>query len=452
MPSSPPVRVGFVSLGCPKNLVDTEVMLGALRREGYALEQDVGESDVIVVNTCGFVESARQESIETILEMAEYKKAGRCRRLVVAGCLVQRHHAELRKEIPEIDAFIGLDQLERIVEAVRLDIASQAADPGATISGMARALYDHRASRVLSTRPHLAYLKISEGCDHPCAFCAIPSMRGRMRSRTVPSLLLEAKSLARRGVRELALIAQDSTDYGRDLEDGTDLAALLYALERVDGLEWIRILYAYPNRVTDRLLSAMANTQRTCHYLDIPLQHAHAPLLKVMRRGGSRAIFHRMLERIRRALPDCALRTTFIVGFPGETEAAFRELCRFVREARFEAVGVFTYSHEKGTAAFDLPDDVPAALKKERRRRLMEIQARIAFQKNRSLVGQVLPVRVDGLEPDTRLLLVGRTPFQAPDVDGRVLLTQGEARIGHVVPVRVTEAHPYDLVGSVVNG
>ncbi len=445
-----PVRVGFVSLGCPKNLVDTEVMLGSLRRSGYALATDVADSDVIVINTCGFIESAKRESIDTILEMAEHKKRGRCRRLVVAGCLVQRYHRELREEIPEIDAFVGLDELESIVRAVRLDLDSAAADPSAVISGMARALYDHRSARVLATRPHVAYLKISEGCDHPCTFCAIPSMRGTMRSRTLDSLRREAEGLARRGVREIILIAQDSTDYGRDLGDGTDLAALLQALDPLPGLEWIRIHYAYPNRVSDRLLRAMAASPKTCRYLDIPLQHADATLLKRMKRGGSGPIFLRMIRKIRRVLPGCALRTTFIVGFPGETRQAFQGLCEFVREAEFDHLGVFTYSHEEGTEAHALSDSVPPAVKEERRSRLMEIQSRISLGKNRLRVGKVMPVRVDGLEPDTRMLLVGRTEFQSPEVDGRVLITDGVAPPGQVVPVRVEEAHPHDLVGPIV--
>jgi len=450
MPLPPPIRVGFVSLGCPKNLVDTEVMLGKLQSSGFALSNDLADSDVIVVNTCGFIESAKQESIETILEMADQKRTGRCRRLVVAGCLVQRYRRELREEIPEIDAFIGLDELELIVEAVRLDIASAAADPAATTSGPARALYDHRATRVLTTRPHSAYLKISEGCDHPCAFCAIPSMRGRMRSRTLDSLRREAQDLAVRGVKELSLIAQDTTDYGRDLDDGTDLAALLRRLEGVEGLRWIRIHYAYPNRVTDRLLEAMAASRKVCHYLDLPLQHAEAGLLRAMKRGGSASIFTRLFGRIRSFLPDCSLRTTFIVGFPGETEAAFQELCAFVEEGWFDHVGVFPYSPEEGTTAYALRDGVPAEVKEERRARLLAIQSRVALARNRARVGQTLPVLVDGIEPDTRMLLVGRTAFQAPEVDGRVLITDGEAREGDMVPVRLQEAHPYDLVGCIV--
>jgi ribosomal protein S12 methylthiotransferase len=449
MASSEPVRVGFVSLGCPKNLVDSEVMLGSLRASGFALAADVSDSDVIVVNTCGFIEAAKRESINTILEMLEHKKRGRCRRLVVAGCLVQRYHLELRREIPEIDAFVGLDELEKIVEAVRLDRDSAAADPGTSISGMARALYDHRAARVLATRPHTAYLKISEGCDHPCTFCAIPSMRGRMRSRTLDSLRLEAEALAARGVKEMILIAQDSTDYGRDLGNGTDLAALLEVLGSVTGIEWIRIHYAYPNRVTDRLLQAMAGSSRVCRYLDIPFQHSDASLLRAMKRGGSGAVFLRLIRKIRRVLPGCALRTTFIVGFPGETRRSFQGLCAFVREAQFEHAGVFTYSSEEGTASRALRDPVPAALKEERRARLMEIQSEVSLKRNLARVGEILPVRVDGLEEDTRMLLVGRTEFQSPDVDGRVLITDGVGAPGNLVPVRVEQAHPYDLVGRI---
>jgi ribosomal protein S12 methylthiotransferase len=442
--------VGFVSLGCPKNLVDTEIMLGHLKREGFVLSRAVEESDVIVVNTCGFIESARRESIDTILEMAEHKKRGRCRRLVVAGCLVQRYHAQLRDEIPEIDAFLSLDELERIVEAVRSDLHAAAADPATSISGAARALYDHRQTRVLATRPHTAYLKISEGCDHPCAFCAIPSMRGVMRSRSLDSLQQEAEDLARGGVRELVLIAQDTTDYGRDLSGRAELPQLLGRLGAVEGIEWIRIHYAYPNRITRELLTAMAEGGKVCHYLDVPLQHSDAGVLRAMRRGGSGAIFREMIAEIRSILPDCALRTTFIAGFPGETQQAFRDLCRFVEEMRFDHLGVFTYSHEEGTAAHALEDDVPAEEKQERRRRLMELQSRIALEKNQDLVGRTLPVRVDGVEDDTRMLLVGRTQHQAPDVDSRILIVEGEAHAGLLVPVRIEEAHPYDLVGRIV--
>ncbi len=282
MPPPEPVRVGFVSLGCPKNLVDTEVMLGNLRKAGFVLSGDAENCDVIVVNTCGFIDPARRESVNTILEMAEHKRKGRCRRLVVAGCMVQRYPRELREEIPEIDAFVGLDELEKIVQAVRPDGRASAAGPAVPAPGPARALYDHRSVRVLATPPHTAYLKISEGCNRPCSFCAIPSVRGRMRSRTPDSLRLEAEGLARRGVKELILVAQDSTDYGRDLAGGADLAALLRTLDRVPGIEWIRIHYAYPGRVTRDLLEAMAGSSRTCRYLDIPLQHSDKTILRAI--------------------------------------------------------------------------------------------------------------------------------------------------------------------------
>ena len=446
-PSPTPLRVGFVSLGCPKNLVDTEIMLGALRRDGVELSTDPASSDVIVVNTCGFIEPAKRDSIDAILEMAEHKKTGRCRRLVVAGCLVQRYHLQLRREIPEIDAFVSLDGLEGIVDAVRSDLRHASLDPAAAISGAARALYDHRLSRVLATLPHLAYLKISEGCDHPCAFCAIPSMRGAMRSRPVASLVAEAADLGARGVKELVLIAQDSTDYGRDLGDGTDLPFLLRSLERVDGIEWIRIHYAYPNRVTPALLETMARSSKICRYLDVPLQHSDAGVLKAMKRGGGRAIFASLLEEIRGAMPDCALRTTFIVGFPGESEAAFTDLLEFVRQARFDHLGVFTYSHEEGTAAFALADDVPPEIKEERRRRIMEAQSAIALENHRRLVGRSVRVRIDRPDPGGSFLS-GRMASQAPDVDSRVLIAGSGAEPGRLVDVRIEAAHPYDLVGS----
>ncbi|HEU5182850.1 MAG TPA: 30S ribosomal protein S12 methylthiotransferase RimO [Candidatus Polarisedimenticolia bacterium] len=445
-----PLRVGFVSLGCPKNLVDTEIMLGSLRRDGCELSADPADSDVIVVNTCGFIEPAKRESIETILEMAEHKKTGRCRRLVVAGCLVQRYHQQLRREIPEIDAFVSLDGLEGIVDAVRADLKHAAADPATAISGAARALYDHRHARVLATLPHLAYLKISEGCDHPCAFCAIPSMRGAMRSRPIASLVAEAADLAARGVKELVLIAQDSTDYGRDLGEGADLPALLRALEPVDGLEWIRIHYAYPNRVTPALLRTMAGSAKICRYLDVPLQHSDPGVLKAMKRGGGRHIFTGLLEEIRAAMPDCAVRTTFIVGFPGESEAAFDGLLDFVRESRFDHLGVFPYSHEEGTAAFDLADDVPQEIKDDRRRRLMETQASIAQENNLRLVGKTVAVRVDRPDPGGSFL-AGRMASQAPDVDSRVLIAGTGVEPGRLVDVRIEAAHPYDLVGSLLS-
>ncbi|HZN03977.1 MAG TPA: 30S ribosomal protein S12 methylthiotransferase RimO [Candidatus Polarisedimenticolia bacterium] len=442
------IKVGLVSLGCPKNLVDSEVMLGTLEGKGYELTPDPADADVIVVNTCTFIEPARKESIDTILEMAELKKHGRCRRLVVAGCMVQAHHDTLKKEIPEIDALVGLNDIERIAEACALEAgrkfeASQEA---------AHYLYTERSPRRLATPGYSAYMKISEGCDHTCAFCAIPSFRGTQRSRPITSLVEEARRLASAGTVELNLIAQDTTDYGTDLGDGTTAAGLLRALDEVDGLRWIRVLYAYPNRITTDFIAALAGGRRIARYLDLPLQHADASLLKAMRRGGDGDAHLRLLERLRQAIPEVALRTTFIVGFPGETEAQFQTLLEFVRAARFDRVGAFTYSEEKGTHAAALPDDVPPGVKEERRARLMEAQAGVAEERHRRLVGRTIEVLVEGPHEESDLLLSGRSEGQAPEIDGTVILTDAPRVLypGEFVEVRIDEAHPHDLVGAVV--
>jgi len=442
------IKVGMVSLGCPKNLVDSEVMLGTLRRSGYDLTRDPSEADVIVVNTCTFIEPARRESIETILEMAEFKKTGRCRRLVVAGCMVQRNHDEIRAALPEIDALVGLNDIERIAEACVLETGARF-EPSRE---RATYLYSEASPRLLATPGHSAYLKISEGCDHTCTFCAIPSFRGLQRSRSIASIVEEARRLAAQGVVEINLIAQDTTDYGSDLKDGTDASGLLRALDDVEGLRWIRVLYAYPNRITPEFVGALASCRRVARYLDLPLQHADASLLKAMRRGGSAATHTRLLETLRASVPGIALRTTFIVGFPGESDRQFQTLCSFVRGAEFDHVGVFTYSEEKGTSAADLPDDVPAEVKEERRAALMAIQEDIAARRAQALVGRVVEVLIDGPPEDSDLLLCGRTEGQAPEIDGRVILTDapGPLNPGAFVQVRIDEAHPYDLVGAAI--
>ena len=436
----------MVSLGCPKNLVDSEVMLGTLRRGGFDLTRDPAEADVIVVNTCTFIEAARRESVDTILEMAEHKKTGRCRKLVVAGCMVQSQQDELKAALPEIDALVGLDDIERIAEACVVETGSrfEASRDRATY------LYTDTTPRLLATPRHTAYLKISEGCDHACSFCAIPSFRGLQRSRPIPSIVEEGRRLAAQGVVEINLIAQDTTDYGTDLRDGTNAAALLRALDAVEGLRWIRVLYAYPNRITPELVDALASCRRVARYLDLPLQHADAAILKAMRRGGSAAAHLRILDTLRARVPGIALRTTLIVGFPGETESQYRSLCAFVREAEFDHVGVFTYSEEKGTAAAELRDDVPAARKEERRAGLMAIQEEIAARRARSLLGRTVEVLIDGSPEDSDLLLCGRTEGQAPEIDGRVIVTDapGPLEPGRFVPVRIEEAHPFDLVGT----
>ncbi len=440
-------KIGFVSLGCPKNLVDTEVMLGHLARAGYEPTSEPSEAEVLVVNTCGFIDRAKQESIDTILEMARHKQEGRCRRLIVAGCLAQRYADEIAREIPEVDAVVGLDQLDSIVSA------SEGEDrqiPKLQADGSVVYLYDHLAPRVLTTPRPYAYVKISEGCDYPCTFCIIPKIRGHYRSRTPESILSEAESLVKQGIKELVLIAQDTTRYGVELDRSATLASLLRGLAAVEGLEWVRVLYAYPTTVTDEVLEVMATEPGVCLYLDIPLQHASDRILKAMKRPGSRASNEKLLERIRCAVPRVSLRSSFIVGFPGETRADFEELLLFCRDMELDNVGVFTYSHEENTEAFVQIETVPSAEKEKRRHLLMKQQGTISLRKNQQLVGTRQRVMVEGPSPETDLLLRGRTEGQAPEIDGGVLINEGTASPGDFVTVEVTEAHPYDLVGRIV--
>ncbi len=434
--------MGLLSLGCPKNLVDGEVMLGRLRGAGYELVADARQADVVVVNTCAFIDRAKQESVDAILEMAREKESGRAQRLVVTGCLSQRYDEELRREIPEIDASLGTGQVDDIVRAVSGDATSLAdAAPG-----LPTWVYDHTAPRVLSTPPWLAYVKISEGCDYTCSFCIIPTLRGKHRSRNVEDVVAEVRALAARGVREIVLVAQDSTRYGLDhgIRDG--LAYLLRRLGRVGGIRWIRILYAYPATLTDPILDAIASEEKVVKYVDIPLQHASEPVLKRMKRPTGLG----MIERIRQRVPGVAIRTSFIVGFPGETDADFAKLLAFVESGQFESVGVFTYSDEEGTGSFELPDRVPAKVKERRRRGLMSLQKRISTRRNRSRVGERIEVLVEGTHDDTDLLLRGRAATQAPEIDGQVLINEGTAAPGSFVTCEVTEAHPYDLVARIV--
>jgi len=443
-----PRRLGLISLGCAKNLVDSEVMLGHLAAGGWRFVRDPGEADVLVVNTCSFIGPAREESIQAILEAAEYKKKGRLQRLIVTGCLVQRYASELQRELPEVDAFVGLDQLDRIVEAAEPGAAS----PTAALPVWHRSsyLYDDRSPRRRATPPWTAYVKIAEGCDHTCSFCPIPSFRGSFRSRQPDSILREARRLAEEGVREINLIAQDSSHYGRDLQRKDALAELLDELDRIEQLRWVRVHYLYPNTITKRLLETMARGRRIVDYVDLPLQHAHPDTLRRMRRGGSAFSHLRLLSEVREIMPAVALRSTFIVGFPGETESEFEALLGFVRTVRFDHLGVFTYSHEDGTSAAGLEDDVPEALKQERRDRLMECQQRIAFERNHEWLRQRVEVLVEGAHADTEHLLVGRMSRQAPDVDGQVLINEGAADPGDFVTVELVETAGYDLVGRIV--
>lgn len=438
------MRVGMVSLGCPKNLVDAEVMLGQLRRRGHELVVDPSGADVIVVNTCAFIDKAKRESVEAILEMAREKEKGRARRLVVTGCLAQRYDEELRREIPEIDATLGTGQVDEIVSAV------EGSRTVTDRSGSPTWVYDHFSPRVLATPPYMAYVKISEGCDYTCSFCIIPTLRGRHRSRLIDDVVAEVRGLAATGVKEVILVAQDSTRYGLDLGMREGLAALLRRLGGIDGVRWIRVMYSYPSTMSDGILDAIASEERVVKYVDMPLQHASESVLRRMKRPTGRGNLLGMVERIRKRVPGVALRTSFIVGFPGETEEEFGELLDFAGMAEFDSVGVFTYSDEDGTASYTLADRVPGRVKESRRKRLMALQREICIRRNRQRVGERIEVLVEGSHPDTDLLLRGRLSTQAPEIDGAVIINDGTAPQGMFVFCEVTEAHPYDLVARMV--
>src|SRR3954463_5121194 len=380
------MKIGLISLGCPKNLVDSEVMLGLAAEAGHELTRDAASADVLVVNTCAFIDAAKQESIDTILEMAQHKRDGACRKLIVTGCLAERYRDELRREIPEIDVVLGTGDVPQIVGAIDAGARTNTApltffgstlpreSPGTVQRERPTYLYDASTPRILATPRHYAYVKVAEGCDYKCAFCIIPTLRGAYRSRTADQIVREAHNLAERGVKELLLISQDTTFYGIDRGERGALARLLRELNAIDGLEWIRLLYLYPTTITDDVLDAMADCEKVCRYVDLPLQHASKDVLKRMRRPGDRRTYDALLGRIRARVPGVTLRTTFIVGFPGETDEAFAELEAFVEDTRFDHVGVFTYSHEEGTRAYAVADDVPAAVKRRRRERIMARQ------------------------------------------------------------------------------
>ena len=450
MPEKKLPKVGFVSLGCPKNLVDSEVMLGALTREGYAITPNKEEADVIVVNTCGFIDSAKRESIDAILEMAGLKETGACKKLVVAGCLAERYRSEIQKEIPEIDFMFGPDELGSILRAVQLN-----GDDAPDIS--IDALYTSREiptiPRVLTTPSYMAYLKISEGCDHVCTFCAIPGFRGKFRSRAIMDLVDESRRLAAQGVKELVLVSQDTMAYGKDIGAPEGITALLKELVRIDGLQWVRFLYCYPHTMPDDLIRLVADEERLCKYFDIPYQHASRPVLDRMLRGGSRDMYERQVEKIRKLNPNAGIRTSFIAGFPGETEDEFQELLTFVRNVEFDNVGVFLYSDEEGTGAFDLDAKVPRRTAIRRRGQLMKQQAGISKRKLRGMVGRTYEVLLEGASEESELLLKGRMETQAPDIDGHVLINDaGERTVaaGEFYPVEITESLEYDLIGKIV--
>jgi len=446
-------KVGFVSLGCPKNLVDSEVMLGTLARQGYTITPRKEDADVIVVNTCGFIDSAKKESIDTILEMADLKAQGNCKKLVVAGCLAERYRNEIQKEIPEIDFIFGPDELGRVLEAVHLDSFSTAAVPDVSIDALYTSKEVPTIPRILTTPSYMAYLKISEGCDHVCTFCAIPGFRGRFRSRSVADLVAESRRLAEQGVRELVIVSQDTMAYGKDLGLADGITILLRELVKIDGLKWVRFLYCYPNMVSEGLVRLVAEEDRLCKYFDIPYQHASRPVLDRMKRGGNRDTYERQVESIRKYIPDAGVRTSFIVGFPGESDNDFNELLSFTRNVRFDNVGVFLYSDEEGTAAFDLDRKVTRAIATRRRNRLMKEQSRISADRLERMVGRKVEVLLEGPSEESDLLLQGRMETQAPDIDGHVLINDaGEKKVapGEFYTVEITESLDYDLIGKII--
>ncbi len=501
-------KVGFVSLGCPKNLVDSEVMMGMLHHNGAELTPRAEDAEIIVINTCSFIDSAKQESVNTILEMVQHKQqyGGKAQRIIVAGCLVERYRDEIRKNIPEVDAVVGTGELEAILSAAGLNSAAQPASSPFTIltqgqieraasavhqhshpsevgaqlqsrpEGDAREqagrfsreawdgavaalpeyLYNDATPRILTTPRASAYIKIAEGCDHPCSFCIIPQLRGKFRSRRMESIIAEAQNLIAQDVREITLIGQDTTCYGEDLGLKDGLAQLLDALAVLPGLRWLRFLYTYPNKITTRLLETMARHDTVAKYLDVPLQHASAGVLKRMKRGGNAALFLELIAKARRIVPGIVIRTSFIVGFPGETEADFEELCQFVRAAKIDWLGVFTYSDEEGAKAFDLDPalKVPMRTIQARRRKLMRLQQKISIKAKAAWVGREIDLLVEGESDETELLWQGRTPLHAPEIDGKVLINDfgpHETLVpGTFYRAEITQSHDYDVVARII--
>ena len=473
-----PAKVGFVSLGCPKNLVDSEVMMGMLAQAGAELTPAAEDADVIVVNTCSFIGSAQQESVDTILEMARHKTGGKAKRLVVAGCLVERFRDEIQKNIPEVDAVVGTGELQQILAAAGL--AAPPPPPGpfniltsrpegdhrrehgrftrdawdGAVSDLPNYLYDENTPRVLATPGYSAYIKIAEGCDHPCTFCIIPQLRGQFRSRRFESVIAEAERLAQSGVREITLIGQDTTCYGEDLGLKDGLPALLEKLAGIEQLQWIRFLYAYPNKITSRLLDTIAAHDNICSYIDVPLQHASSSVLKRMKRGGGADLFLRSIEKMRRRIPGVTLRTSFIVGFPGETEKEFEELQAFVKEAAFDWMGAFGYSDQEGAGAFHDGMKVSEREIENRRKSLMSAQKKISKARKKALIGHEFDLLLEGASTESDLLLEGRTAMHAPEIDGKVFVNdypEGVApQKGEFYRCRITAAHDYDLVAEII--
>jgi len=440
-------KVSMVSLGCPKNLVDAEVMLGCLAKDQYEITTDEHEADIIIVNTCSFIGDAKKESIDTILDLADRKHDGRCRLLVVTGCLPQRYQEELAAELPEVDIFVGTADYPRIAEIIaeKRGTAEQLryiSDPNY--------IFDESLPRLKSSPAYTAYLKIAEGCSNCCSYCVIPSLRGALRSRPLDNLLMEARTLVSSGVKEINLIAQDITAWGRDLPGSPTLEDLIRELAKIAGLRWIRLLYAYPDGITDGLIELIKTEPKVCKYLDIPIQHISDPVLKRMNRRSTEPQIRALMAKIRSEIPEIALRTSLIVGFPGETEEDFRTLLHYVEETQFDRLGVFCYSREEGTPAAEMPDQVSERVKRDRYKKLMKVQARLSFKRNRRLIDTEEEVIVEGYSDETDLLLKGRSSRQAPDIDGQVYITAGNANVGDIVRLRITDSSDYDLIGEIV--
>ncbi|MBQ2047925.1 MAG: 30S ribosomal protein S12 methylthiotransferase RimO [Schwartzia sp.] len=441
------MKAGFVSLGCAKNLVDTEVMLGILKKNGIELTNEPSEAEVLIVNTCAFIESAKEESITTVLNMADYKNSGCCRSLIVAGCLGQRYGQQLLDEMPEADAIIGTGAWQRIMEAVDETLKGNRV----VISGESEIIYDARMPRIMTTPSYTAYVKIAEGCDNNCAFCAIPMIRGHYRSRKFEDVVEEVKRLASEGVKEINLIAQDTTNYGRDLYGKPRLAELLKELCRIDGIKWIRTLYSYPRFFTGELIDVIASEPKIAKYVDLPLQHAHDAILRRMHRADTRESIEKLLEKIRERIPGVTVRSTFIVGFPGETDAHYQALREFLLKQRFDKVGIFTYSKEEDTPAYSMDGQVAEDVMQERYHELMSIQSKISEETNQALEGKELDILVEGRDEEQQTIAVGRSYREAPEVDGQVYIEgDTDSKPGDIVRVRVTQGFTYDVVGEPV--
>ena len=440
-------KVSMISLGCPKNLVDAEVMLGLLSKQDYEITMDEKDADVIIVNTCSFIKEAKQESIDAILDLAERKHDGRCHTLIVSGCLPQRYQEELAKELPEVDIFIGTGEYPRIAEILA---EKSGTDGQLRYIGDPDFIYDETLPRLNSSPAWYSYLKIGEGCSNSCSYCVIPQLRGAYRSRPLDALVAEAELLVARGVKEINVISQDITRYGSDLAEGATLETLIRRLATIDDLRWIRLLYAYPDGITDGLIRLIRDEPKVCKYLDIPIQHIADPVLKAMKRRSTEQQIRDLIKKLRTEIPGIALRTSLIVGFPGETVEDFTNLTQFVEQTQFDRLGVFCYSKEEGTLAAEIPEQVTERVKRERYRKLMRSQARLSFRRNRTLIGTIEQVIVEGYSEETELLLKGRSSHQAPDIDGQVYITSGTANVGDIVLLKITDSSDYDLIGEML--